>query len=277
MSPDVALHPPVLRSAVQFRQCSATLKSYRFRLEKMLNRANRRALAKPVRLKASRDIRNYRPLTHNPWPKSPIRPQQLSKSHTVCRRSFTTSTQTLMEKARNAIRKAKHEHPILLPTLLIASFASLCWLALLSYDELTRELPKLGAFPPAVERHLRDAIFFTEIKPQPTVAADFFTRAIAQAEREEMDPFSAAFTGIHIRFAAALEKFGQAKGAVEVLDRLVSDLVERIEDIDLGRTTQRKPKKTGLTMVMYQHQMLSRAPSPHWKSAKTKEVGSSSK
>lgn len=150
-----------------------------------------------------------------------------------------------MDKFRNAIRKAKHEHPILLPTLLVASFASLCWLAILSYDELTREQPKLGAFPPAVEQHLRDAIFYTEIKPQPSLAAEFFTRAIAQAEREEMDPFSAAFTGIHIRFAAALEKFGQAKGAIEVLDRLVSDLVERIEDIDLGRTTQRRTKQTG--------------------------------
>jgi tetratricopeptide (TPR) repeat protein len=169
--------------------------------------------------------------------------RQSSKSQPVWCRSFTT-TQTPTDKLRNAINKARHDHPFLLPTLVIACFASLSWLALLVYDEYTREKPNLGAYSPAVEQHLRNAIWYTEIKIEPGIAADSFTRAIAQVEREGMDPFSPEFTGIHIRFAAALEKFGQAKGAIEVLNRLVDDLVERIEDIDRGRFIPRKAKMT---------------------------------
>ena len=63
-----------------------------------------------------------------------------------------------------------------------------------------------------------------------------------------MDPYSPELTGIHIRFAAALEKFGQAKGAVEIMERLVNELVERIQDIDRGRVTSRaggRPESCG--------------------------------
>ncbi len=214
----------------------------------MLNRVSRRALLKPRRLEGPLAIRTYHLFTFNPSPRPSVCLQRLSNLQPVWRRSFST-TQTPTGKLRNAISKARHDHPFLFPTLLIASFASLCWLALLSYDEYTREEPDIGVFPPAVERHLRNAIWHTEIKPEPGIAADSFTRAIAQAEREGMDPFSPEFTGIHIRFAAALERFGQAKGAVEVLDSLVNDLIERIEDIDRGRVTQRNAQATQSNVI----------------------------
>ncbi len=167
---------------------------------------------------------------------------QVPKLQHSWRCSFTTTpSRTPTDKLRNAINKARQDHPFLFPTLLVASFASICWLMLLTYDAYTREKPTLGTYPPEVERHLRNAIWYTEIKPEPTVAADSFTRAIEQAEREGMNLFSPEFTGIHIRFAAALEKFGQAKGAVEILDRLANGLVEKIEGIDRGRATEFKP------------------------------------
>jgi tetratricopeptide (TPR) repeat protein len=209
---------------------------------KILDSTGRAAVVRSLGLRGATAIRSYRPYIqpHSPKPSGYL--QQLSKAHPVWQRSFTTTTQTPTDKLRNAVSKAKHDHPFLFPTLLIASFASVCWLALLSYDEYTREKPKLGSFPPGVERHLRNAIWYTEIKPDPTIAADLFTKAIDLAEREGMDRFSSEFTGIHIRFAAALEKFGQAKGAVEILSQLVDDLVQRIEDIDLGRVAKRSSK-----------------------------------
>jgi tetratricopeptide (TPR) repeat protein len=209
---------------------------------KTLNSVGQTALLRSLRLGGPTSIRSYRAYIHLRSTKPSRCLPQLSKTQLVWQRSFTTTTQTPTDKLRNAVRKARRDHPFLFPTLLIASFASVCWLALLSYDEYTREKPKLGAFPPEVERHLRNAIWYTEIKPEPTIAAASFTRAIQQAEREDMDPFSSEFTGIHIRFAAALEKFGQAKGAVEILGQLVDDLVERIEDIDRGRVTQPRSK-----------------------------------
>ena len=166
-----------------------------------------------------------------------------SKAQPLWRHSFTT-TQTPKDKLRNAINKARHDHPFLFPTLVIASTASVCWLGVVSYDQYTREKPNLGDFPPAVEHHLRNAIWYTEIKPVPTIAVHSFTKAIERAEKEGMDPFSPEFTGIHIRFAAALEKLGQAKGAIEILGKLADELMERIEDIDLGRVAQRKAKTT---------------------------------
>ncbi|KAF7507287.1 hypothetical protein GJ744_010721 [Endocarpon pusillum] len=209
----------------------------------MLSRAGQKALPKVVPGQNLRAIRNYHAFRYH----ASLRPsgcmRQLVKvQHGWCC-SFTT-TRTPTDKLRNVIHKARQDHPFLFPTLLVASFASVCWLTLLTYDAYTREKPTLGNFPPEVERHLHNAIWYTEIKPEPTIAADSFTRAIEQAEREGMDPFSPEFTGIHIRFAAALEKFGQAKGAVQILDRLANDLEEKIEEIDRGRATQFKASTT---------------------------------
>jgi tetratricopeptide (TPR) repeat protein len=209
---------------------------------KILDSAARGAVVRSLGLRGAIAARGYGPYIHPPSPKPSSSLQQPSKAQPVWQRSFTTTTQTSTDKLRNAFRKARHDHPFLFPTLFIASFASVCWLALLYYDEYTREKPKFEAYPPGVERHLRNAIYYTEIKLDPTIAADHFTKAIDLAEREGMDPFSREVTGIHIRFAGALEKFGQAKGAVEVLSRLVNDMVERIEDIDLGRVTDRGSK-----------------------------------
>lgn len=208
----------------------------------MLIRACRRAFLQPQRSKSTITFHSCHPITYNPLSRASRCRPQFSEAPSSWHRSFTTARSPI-DKLRRAIDKARRDHPILLPTLLIASFASVCWLALLSYDEYTRETPKLGSYPPAVERHLRNAIWYTEVKPEPSIAADSFTKAIEQAEREAMDPFSRECTGIHIRLAAALEKFGQARGAVEVLDRLVNDLLERIEDIDRGWVTPRNRKR----------------------------------
>lgn len=193
----------------------------------ILNNAGPVSLFNPPRLQNLGATRPYRRITQAPSLK-------LRNQRPWVSRSFTTTPRPTA-RLRNTINKAKNDHPFLLPTLLIASLASVSYLALLSYDEISREDPKLGAFPPAVERHLRNAIWYTEIKPEPSVALASFTKALEQAEKHGLDPLSPELIGIHIRLAAALEKFGSARGAVEILDKVAGDMVERIEDIDLGR------------------------------------------
>ena len=207
-----------------------------------LNRAGQLSLLKPLRLENPWAIRRYC-ITQTSSLELSRCVQQLRSPRQFEIRSFTT-TQRSSVRLRNTINKAKKDHPFLLPALFIASFASVCYLALLSYDEINREEPKLGVFPPAVEQHLRNAIWYTEIKPEPSIALDSFTRALEQAEKQGLDPFSDEFIGIHIRLAAALEKFGIAKGAIEILEKVANDMTERIQDIDLGRVTQRKVEKT---------------------------------
>lgn len=214
----------------------------------MLGRARQAAFLNPL-LRNPRLTRSYYPFTCDPSAASVRYAWHFSRSRPVLCRSFNT-TRTPTAKLRDAINKARHDHPVMFPTLLIASFASVCYLALLSYDEYTREEPEIGAFPPAVERHLRSAIWHTEIRPEPGIAVDCFMRALEQAEREGMDPFSPEFTGIHIRLAAALEKFGRAKGAIEILSRLVESMIERIEDIDRGRVSPRKPQTTNSNAII---------------------------
>jgi tetratricopeptide (TPR) repeat protein len=154
-----------------------------------------------------------------------------------------SSSSTATNKFLGAITKARHDHPFLFPALLITGFATVCLLAVAAYDQHTQEAPiPAGKFSPAVEHSLRGALWYSEIKPVPEVAVRLFTDAIEAAEREGMDLFGPEFTGIHIRFAAALEKFGQIRGAVETLNNLVTSLLERIEDIDLGRVGRSSPR-----------------------------------
>jgi tetratricopeptide (TPR) repeat protein len=206
----------------------------------MLNKVARRSLSRSLQWQTPRTSRSLPFLENNPLSCSRCASGSKSVIARLGSRRLSSTTQTPTDRLRDAIKKARREHRILFPTLLIASFASLSYLALLSYDLYTSEPPKIGVFPPAVERHLRNAIWYTEIKEEPSIALDSFAKAIEQAERSGMDPYSPEVTGMHIRLAAALEKFGRARGAVDILERLVGDMIERIEDIDRGRVTPRK-------------------------------------
>ena len=172
-------------------------------------------------------------------------PVRDSRSHILRQPSFRSRAFSTAKsepgKLRSAVLRARHDYPILFPVLLVATCASCGFLALLVYDEYTSQDPaELANFTPAVKQHLRRAIWYTEIKPSATIAADSFSQALEEAERGGLDPVSPDFAGIQIRFAQALEKFGRAKGAINILDRLVSDLVQRIEEIDRGKAPPRR-------------------------------------
>lgn len=145
-----------------------------------------------------------------------------------------------MEKFRKTVNKARHDHPVLLPFLVVAAFGTLSLLALMAYDDITRVAPQYSAFPPNVEQLLRLALHHTHVRPDPDLAADAYTRALEEAESSKMDPFGKEVLGIRIKLAEMLEKFGRAKGAVEVLKSIAKDCEERVRDLDRDRVVRRR-------------------------------------
>jgi hypothetical protein len=145
-----------------------------------------------------------------------------------------------MEKFRKTVNKARHDHPVLLPFLLVATFGTLSLLALMAYDDITRVAPQYSAFPPNVEQLLRLALHHTHVRPDPDVAADAYTRALEEAENSKMDPFGKEVLGIRIKLAEMLEKFGRAKGAVEVLKGIARDCEERVRDLDRASVSRQR-------------------------------------
>ena len=115
----------------------------------------------------------------------------------------------------------------------------------MSYDEYTHVEPKFAKYPPLVEQQLRLGIYHTEIRPEPDLAIDAFSRALQEAERCGMDLYGVEYLGIRIRFAAALEKFGRAKGAAEILRDLVKDCEEKIREFDREKTLRQKKLARG--------------------------------
>jgi hypothetical protein len=145
-----------------------------------------------------------------------------------------------MEKFRKTVNKARHDHPVLLPFLVVAAFGTLSLLALMAYDDITRIAPQYSAFPPNVEQLLRLALHHTHVRPDPDLAADAYSRALEEAERSKMDPFGKEVLGIRIKLVEMLEKFGRVKGAVEVLKGIAKDCEERVRDLDRGSVLRQR-------------------------------------
>lgn len=139
-----------------------------------------------------------------------------------------------MEKFRNAILKARRDHPILFPVGFIGAFGAVCLLALMAYDDLTRVEPAASAYPPSVETQLRLALASTHVRPDPDVAADAYRRALEEAEKVGMDLYGKEVLGIRIKLAEMLEHFGRVKGALQVLKGIATDCEEKVRDMDRG-------------------------------------------
>lgn len=153
-------------------------------------------------------------------------------------------------KFARAYQDAKRDYPIVLPVLIIATTASLGLLGLVGYDSYTRVSSKVKGYPEPVEYQLRRALHAIYVRPDPDKAMQFFTEAIKVAEEVGMDPYSMPVLGIRIRLAEAMEKFGRAKGAIEVLQGVVKMCEERVADIDRGTNVPEPAKATGQRQEM---------------------------
>jgi hypothetical protein len=128
---------------------------------------------------------------------------------------------------------ARTRFPILFPVSLFAAlFASIGMIGI-GLDQRRREKNAgSSAFPPAVEDHLRLALHYTHISPDPDTASKYFMQAIKKAEEVGMDPFGKETLGIRVRFAQMLENFGHVKSSIELLEGVNTDLSQRLEELD---------------------------------------------
>ncbi|EXJ53816.1 hypothetical protein A1O7_09152 [Cladophialophora yegresii CBS 114405] len=131
-----------------------------------------------------------------------------------------------------AVIDARLKHPILFPFLLFGSTASVILLIIMAYDQWRREKKGTSAFPPAVEDQLRLALHYTHISPDPETASKYFLGAIKKAEEVGMDPYGKEALGIRVRFSQMLEEFGHAKAAIEILDGIISELQQKLDELE---------------------------------------------
>ncbi|KAK5079272.1 hypothetical protein LTR64_002306 [Lithohypha guttulata] len=158
--------------------------------------------------------------------------------------NFGASSQpSFRERFKEQLRLARKDYPVIFPALLVASVASVSLLSLLIYDYYTRVAPQYAAYPPLVEQALRMGLQHVYVTPDPEKAEMHLTHALKMAHESGMDPYSPEVIGIRTRLAEMLEKFGRAKGAIEVLDGTINMCEEKVADIDRGVTSQ-DPEQT---------------------------------
>lgn len=79
---------------------------------------------------------------------------------------------------------------------------------------------------------LRRAIYYTNYKPDPELAFKYYKRALEESTQIGMHPFSDEVLGIRIQVSAWLEKIGNYKSSIEVLEGLLSDCTRWVEAME---------------------------------------------
>lgn len=78
-------------------------------------------------------------------------------------------------------------------------------------------------YPPDVAKSLRRALYYSNHQLDPQLALKYYKLAIEQCNANGLDPFSDEVVGIKIQLAAWLEKIGNVKGAIHVLDLVLAE------------------------------------------------------
>lgn len=87
-------------------------------------------------------------------------------------------------------------------------------------------------FPPAIAKSLRRALYYSNYSPDPPLALKYYKLALEQCKSHDLDPFSDEVLGIRIQVAAWLEKIGNYKNAIEVLEALLTDCKQWVELVE---------------------------------------------
>ncbi|KAI5926992.1 tpr domain-containing protein [Camillea tinctor] len=79
-------------------------------------------------------------------------------------------------------------------------------------------------FPPEIAKSLRRALYYSNYSPDPKEALKYYRRALEQCAAAKLDPFSDEVMGIRIQLAAWLEKIGNFRNSIEVLEGILRDI-----------------------------------------------------
>jgi tetratricopeptide (TPR) repeat protein len=78
-------------------------------------------------------------------------------------------------------------------------------------------------FPEAVATKLKRALYYTNSEVNPQKALSYYKQALALADEHEINPFSDEIIGIKLAVVNLLEKTGQYRSAIEVLEIIRAD------------------------------------------------------
>ncbi|KAJ6443255.1 TPR domain-containing protein [Purpureocillium lavendulum] len=82
---------------------------------------------------------------------------------------------------------------------------------------------QFSRYPEPVANTLRRAIYYTNVRPEPELALKYYKKAMEQCAELGLDPFSDEVIGIRIQTSFWLQKIGNYKPAIEVLESVLDD------------------------------------------------------
>lgn len=148
----------------------------------------------------------------------------------------TRNSSSFQSKFKFYWEEAKRDYPIILPVLIVACVVTLSGVGYLIYDDYINVAPQYAAYPAPVEKQLRLALHYTHMRPDPATAQSYFIKALQEAVKCEMDPYSKEVMGIRIRHAEMLEKFGHVKAAVQILTGITEDYETKLSGLPIQKT-----------------------------------------
>ncbi|KAM0287487.1 hypothetical protein ACHAQH_000440 [Verticillium albo-atrum] len=89
-------------------------------------------------------------------------------------------------------------------------------------------------YPAPIAKSLRRALYYTNMSPDPQLAKKWYKKALEQCDELGLDPYSDDVLGIRIQTAAWLEKIGNYKGAITVLESIMNDCTKWVGAMEKG-------------------------------------------
>ncbi|KKK16592.1 hypothetical protein P175DRAFT_0504373 [Aspergillus ochraceoroseus IBT 24754] len=160
---------------------------------------------------------------------------------TVQTRSLSYARRTKLN-LRSASKGIWRNNPLVLPFAIAVAVGAAGILAYVGYLEVTQSGPQFHNFPPPVEKSLRSAVYYTDVKLNPAKALKAYREALHTALEIGMHPFSDEVLGIKLETAHMLEMAGLYKPAIEVLERTRDETLAWI-DSSQKQSAQRQAEK----------------------------------
>ncbi|KAL2821184.1 hypothetical protein BJX63DRAFT_379609 [Aspergillus granulosus] len=155
-----------------------------------------------------------------------------------------------LQRTRLGLKQASkgiwRKYPILLPFAILCVIGSFCTFFYIVYVEITHHIPQYSKFPLPVAKHLRTAVWYTDVDLNPALALKSYKDALQAASEAGMHPYSDEVLGIKLQIAMMLEKAGLVEASVKVLEQTKAETlawVEKSKDLATQREEAKEKRK----------------------------------
>ncbi|KAL2837650.1 hypothetical protein BJY01DRAFT_220764 [Aspergillus pseudoustus] len=155
-----------------------------------------------------------------------------------------------LQRTRLGLKQASkgiwRKYPFLLPFAILCVIGSFCTFFYIVYVEITHHMPQYSKFPLPVAKHLRTAVWYTDVDLNPALALKSYKDALQAASEAHMHPFSDEVMGIKLQIAMMLEKAGLIEASVKVLEQTKTETlvwVEKSKQLAAQREEEKEKRK----------------------------------